>query len=424
MKPRKVKEFINNYETKIKYLRQDYYNKISLNQSNEELLFLEKVLDIIPYIITTVLLILFRFTIGSIIISIMQIILYESIKETIIKKINIRSNNNYLKAIKKQKYKSIEEYEKNIKEIITGPNGYYTKLLNTLKEEHHINDDTKTIQTVDGETMYIWSNKKQNMIFLLKDNTNIKPQLQRIKTTYINYFRKDKDTKNIVLQTTENLYVLKSEYEQILNEIIPNKKYETNNIFTPEEYIKDFELYIHKQNKNIIEKIKKDTNLINNNNIYIIICIILMLITMIIKSFIPTTIFKVAILILNYIIINNYQSLIIILNKKSNQKNNVLKIIKAQQETKNRFNELKNMLNIKDSYKTIFTKNGEKIIIWKNTNYIHLFFNEIKENIKYIVVKSKDIICNQINEENLVLSIKNKRIELRKDAIDTLKLYL
>ena len=82
------------------------------------------------------------------------------------------------------------------------------------------------------------------------------------------------------------------------------------------------------------------------------------------------------------------------------------------------------MLNIKDSYKTIFTKNGEKIIIWKNTNYIHLFFNEIKENIKYIVVKSKDIICNQINEENLVLSIKNKRIELRKDAIDTLKLYL
>ena len=424
MKPRKVKEFINNYETKIKYLRQDYYNKISLNQSNEELLFLEKILDIIPYIITTILLILFRFTIGSIIISIMQIILYESIKETIIKKFNIRSNNNYLKAIKKQKYKSIEEFEKNIKEIITGPNGYYTKLLNTLKEEHHINDETKTIQTVDGETMYIWSNKKQNMIFLLKDNTNIKPQLQRIKTTYINYFRKDKDTKNIVLQTTENLYVLKPESEQILNEIIPNKKYETNNIFKPEEYIKEFELYIHKQNKNIIEKIKKDTNLINNNNIYIIICIILMLITMIIKSIIPTTIFKVAILILNYIIINNYQSLIITLNQKSNQKNNALKIIKAQQETKNRFNELKNMLNIKDSYKTIFTKNGEKIIIWKNTNYIHLFFNEIKENIKYIVVKSKAIICNQINEENLVLSIKNKRIELRKDAIDTLKLYL
>lgn len=420
MKLKKINKFIDTYENKIKYIREDYYNKISQVQYNETLLFLENSLNILPFIIAIFILIFGDFSITSVIVALLVTLIHEVLKELFFNKIKIKEKNEYLKEIKKLKFKSIEDYEKNIKEYITGKNGYYNKLLNTLIDNHHINKNTNIIQTNTGESYYIWLNKKETMMFLLNNNTNSKPALKRIKMQNIRYYRYDKDNKNIILYTIDEMFILKEDSLEIFDTLIPSKKYETSNTFSPEEYIKDFELFIHKEQKREINK--NNSNKKFNENIILLISILTLIITTIIKNMYKLPIWNIITLILVLKIIFHYKSINNILIKKDIKSKNIMNIIINKTETKLRFFELKKMLNIKNTYESIFTNEGERIILWKNNNYLHMFFNEITNNIKYIVAKTKDISYSQ--NDKILLHIKNKKIELRKDALTTLKKYL
>ena len=88
--------------------------------------------------------------------------------------------NEYLEAIRKYGYRSIEDYERKLKKYISGPEGYYNTLLLDLIEKYNINSSTKVIRTTNNEEYFIWSNKNKDKIYLLNTQINHKPEAKII----------------------------------------------------------------------------------------------------------------------------------------------------------------------------------------------------------------------------------------------------
>ena len=166
-------KFINIHEKYIKEYRDEYYKNIILN--NNKLATTHPVITfLIPMVISLIILVISKFSIIGCISSIVSLIIINLLIYLLYtSKID---KNEYLEAIRKHGFRSIEEYETKLKKYITGPEGYYNNLLLDLIEKYNINSSTKRIYTNKNEEYYIWSNTNKDKIYLLRTYSTKKPE--------------------------------------------------------------------------------------------------------------------------------------------------------------------------------------------------------------------------------------------------------
>lgn len=410
------KKFINLYEKEIKHYRDEYYKNIIFNShkiaySNPVLTFL------IPLVISCVLLILTKFSITGYIISIFTLIASNILIHMLYtSKID---KNEYLEAIKRYGYHSIEDYEKKLREIITGPQGYYNNLLLDLIEKYNLNSSTKKIKTIKNEEYYIWSSKNKDKIYLLNTYINKKPEVKILQVSSIRYFRVEGVTEHVILKTDNDIYTFKPETLPVFNDLIKNKRLENIKAFDPATHINDYEIYMHKVKKNLnkdYSKKKEKYNASIHNTIYIL---IILFIIIIITLFLPnikniTNIVNCFLLILLNLSISG-----ILNNKVKESIKSDIEVIRELNNDPNNieiFQELKHVLGISDSYDKVYTREGAEYITWVANGYFHVFLNMIYFNSVYMAVKTSDVRYFKLDSNSCDIKLKDKTLEFTKEA--------
>lgn len=410
------KRFINAYEKEIKDYRDEYYKNIILN-NNKTTPTYPVVTFLVPLIISLVLLLASEFTILGYIVSfaaliIINLLIYFLFTSRIEK-------NNYLEAIRRNGYRSIEDYEKKLREIITGPTGYYNNLLLDLIEKHNINSSTKKVQTIKNEEYYFWSSKNKDKIYLLNTYCNQKPEVKIIPISNVRYFRVDPNTQNVIFKTNNDLFIFKPEAITYINEILKEKRLENIKTFEPAIYIDDYEIYMHKIKKNLEKdtskkKEKHDTSL--NNAIYLTIAIALIIVISIVLTQVATiaNIFNCVLIILLNLSINGVLKNKVKVSFKAETE--LIKELNNNPEYIEVFKELKYVLGIKDTYDKVYTKEGAEYITWVTNGYFHVFLNLIYFNSVYMAVKTSDVKYFKEDYNSCDLKLKDKTLEFTKES--------
>lgn len=409
------KRFIKLYEKEIKYYREEYYKNIIFNNkitySNPVITFL------IPLIIGALILIILNFTIISYILSIITLIL-SNIFIHLIYTSQI-TKNEYLEAIKKYGYHSIEEYEKKIRDFITGPNGYYNQLVLDLIEKHNINSSTKKIRTIKNEEYYIWTSKNKDKIYLLNTYCNQKPEIKNIPISSIRYFRVEPITNHVILKTDNDIYTFKEETVTLFNELIKNKRLENLKTFEPAVHINDYEIYMHKVKKNLEKdytKKRENYHQAIHNSVYYIVGIAVLVA---ISTFFPAISNIVNVINCLLIILLNL-SITKALNNKVDDNiktdTETIKELNHNPENIEVFNELKHVLGISNSYDKVYTKEGAEYITWVANGYFHVFLNLIYFNTVYMAVKTSDVRYFRVDQNSCDIKLKDKTLEFTKEA--------
>lgn len=411
-----AKKFIKIYEREIKEYRDEYYRNIILNNNKTSNTY-PVLTFLIPLVISALILVLSEFTILSYIISIITLI---SLNLLIYFLFTSRiDKNEYLEAIRKYGYRSIEDYERKLKKYTSGPEGYYNTLLLDLIEKYNINSSTKVIRTTNNEEYFIWSNKNKDKIYLLNTQINHKPEAKIISVSNIRYFRVDPTNQNVIFKTHNELYTFKPETITVFNELIKNKRLENIKSFDPGTYINDYEIYMHKIKKNMekdytTKKEKFDASI--HNTIYLLIAITLIIvITNIIEdiSNITNIINCFLLILLNYSINGILNNIV-----KENIKSDIQTIreLNNNPEYIHIFKELKYVLGINNNYDKVYTKEGAEYITWIANGYFHVFLNLIYFNSVYMAVKASDVKYYKVDKDSCDIKLKDKTLEFTKES--------
>ncbi len=409
------KKFIKIYEKEIKEYRDEYYKNIILNNNKTHSTY-PVLTFLIPLVISSIILLLSDFSNLGYIASIatlisLNILIYLLYTSRIDK-------NEYLEAIRKYGYYSIEDYEKKIRQYITGPEGFYNNLLLDLIEKHNINSSTKKIQTTKNEEYYIWSNKNKDKIYMLNTYCNKKPEALIIPISNIRYFRTD-NSQNVILKTDNHIYTFKPSAITLFNELIKEKRLENIKKFDPGTYIDDYEIFMHKVKKNLEKdyskkREKRDSSF--NNCFYLLVIISIIVI---INNIIPvisniTNIINCLLIILLNLSIRGVTNNQVKQTKKAD--NEIIKELNNNPEYIEIFNELKYVLGIKDTYDKVYTKEGAEYITWVANGYFHVFLNMIYFNSVYMSVKTSDVKYFKEDYNSCDIKLKDKTLEFTKQS--------
>jgi vacuolar-type H+-ATPase subunit E/Vma4 len=411
------KKFIEKYEKELKEYREKYYRNI-INISNQDKEYPAAIFYTIPIIIVLIILLISKFTIIGYAISFISIFISNYIIKYISKKMQLEPFNEYLEAIKRNGYNSIEEYEKKVRDIITGPNGYYQEVLKNLINLYKIDNTTRTVSSAKGEEYYYWINRNRDKIMLLNTKTNQKPEVKTIQIGNVRYFRIDNEKKELIINTSTEIYHFKTNSFDIFNEVLKEKRLENLTTFTPGTYIDDFEIYIHsiKSEDNKLKQKNEDkfTNYVNSIAV-LSICLGVTAGLLIILDKYHFIINLIALIIIMIINTKLRRALSI---EKSTIKTDAdyIKELNNNSECIERFNELKFVLGIKPTYDKIYTTEGAEYITWLSNGYFHVFLNLIYFNSVYMVVKLNDVKYYKLEKNECTVKLKDKTLVFTKDA--------
>lgn len=419
MNNRKIKHkfFIEKYENDIKDLRTKYYKNLVTSQK-KDLISPSLSLLMIPFLIAIIIILKNYFSIKSYIIAIIAIIISNILISILSSLLKLEETKNYKSEIRKLGYFSIEDYEQKLKKYITGDNGYYSILLNDLIQEYNINETTKKIFSVDGEGYYIWTNQNQDTINLLNCQRKSKPEIKSIKISSIRYFRIDNMKNCIILKSdTDELY-LKLDSLPILNEIIKEKRLENIKNFTPENYINDFEIYMHTVKHKLEKKNQRNSKFISQNINHLIICL-LGLCTLIgfstfLKDYIK--IINVTNIIFIFFINKSIKNIFSLTANKNKKEKDDIKEINNNPECIEKFEELKYSLGISNSFDKVYTNEGACYLTWVANGYFHVFLNVIYFNVVYMAIKTSDVNYYKTTGKECLIKLKDKTLTFKKEA--------
>lgn len=419
------KKFIEKYEKEIKGYRDNYYRNI-INKSQNPKQYPTITFYIIPIIIAILILLLLGFNIQGYIVSFLSIIISNYIIKCLSKTFKLEQSNEYLEAINRCGYFSIEEYEKKINEIITGPNGYYQETLNKLIEKYKIDEQTRRVTTIKGEEYYYWTSKNRDKIMLLNTKANQKPEIKTIVIGNIRYFRIDPYKKALILNTSSDIYYFKENTLDIFNELLKEKRLENIKTFTPGTYIDDFEIYIHniRSEENKLKQKNEDKITIYVNSIVVLsICLALIVAFLIIIDNFHFILNTIAI-ILEIAISIKLRGALNIEKRITKTDIEYIKELNSNPENYERFEELKYVLGIKPTYDRIYTQEGAEYITWLSNGYFHVFLNLIYFNAVYMSVKLNDVKYYKTDKNECSVKLKDKTLVFTKDAEKVFKKIL
>lgn len=421
----KYKRFINIYEKEIKQYRDKYYKNI-IQYSNTNTTYPTISFYLLPIIVSILILILLNFSIIGYLVSFLSIIVINYILKIITNTFKMEAINEYKEQLKKHGYFSIEDYENQIKKIITGPGGYYETLQQELIEKYSINQNTRRITTTSGEEYYLWTNSTRDKIQLLNTRTTQKPEIKTIALADVRYFRIDHNKKSIIINTSKEDYFFKEDNLNIINEIMKEKRLENIKSFTPSIYIDDFEIYMHslkteeeKINQEKIKEISATTNII----IACVICLIIFVaITNIIEKY--QVILHAANILSLTIISSKLRKVLSIKVNKNKGDIEYINELNTNQECIERFEELKYVLGISNSYDRIYSKEGAEYLTWIANGYFHVFLNVIYFNVVYMSIKVSDVAYYKVENKICEIKLKDKKLEFTSDAENAFKKIL
>lgn len=416
---KKTMKFIENYEKYIMPLREKYYKTILQQKNSKDGKKILLLFKYIPFLISLIILVINSFTTKGYTISVIFILLVNIFIKFLVKYLNIENTNSYLEAIRKQGFLTIQDYEKKLKEIVTGPNGYYYQILEELKSKYNITDqNVRKITTTSNDEYYIWTNAKQDKINILNTKTNKHPNIETIKISNIRYYRIDNEKQCIVLKTDTNIFYLKKENISILNDIIKNKRLENITTFEPELYINDFEIFMHKIKKDINSNNQYETDKLSNNINKLLISFIILMISIFIKNILSTyqLIITIISIISLYILCTSLYELIIYKGKRKLTEDEEISILNRIPECIENFKELKYALGIYDNYDKIYTKDKICYITWSKNGYFHLFLNLIYYNVVYMSIKPSDVRYYKVDNKECEIKLKDKTLVFSKEA--------
>lgn len=421
MNDKKIKQFVKEYETKIKKLRDRYYEKVNSKEFKDTTNTpnYNAISIIITLIVCTFILIFWHGIVGDII-SLILATLSIVITRYIIKEDDNLQNNDFIRAIRKAGYMTIEAYDEKLSEYVTGPCGVYKTELEELKDIYNVDDDTDILYAQNNDRYYAWRNNSKKTIYLLNTKITEKPEVKSIHEDRVRYYRFDKTQKLIILKTDiEDYYFLPRSLEEI-EELFPGKDFKSSKSSEPEEYINDFEKYISKVRKEIENKEKscsKKKAVARNSAITLILIMITCIILeyLIPKLSIITTIIPIISLIPYALNLSRYSREYFRIPKNEYE---LIQALNNDRNNINRFNELKVSLGIDNTSDVIYTKDAYQYQTWVRNGYFHLFQNVIQSNVVYIVVKVDDIEYFKPEETQCSIKFKNKNLIFKPCAAD------
>ncbi|HAB66829.1 MAG TPA: hypothetical protein DCE23_05630 [Firmicutes bacterium] len=407
------KNFIDTYENKIKKIREEYYrNKV--NKSSV----LNIDLTLIATIISLFLLIIFGFNLTGFIVAFIGSIVINLIFVFTSRMLGIDSGSNYLREIKRLGYLNIASYEKSLRKYVTGPGGYYDILLEELKKQYNLTDQVRKIEGAKGESYFIWLNSNQDSINLLNERTTDKPQVISIRMNNIRYFRIDHKTRTILLKTDIEFYRFQMSALDIFNEILKNKRFDNLINFEPEQYISDFEIFIHNFEQKINNKGNRKSYDEYEKEFSKLVLYIIMYIVgagLIVCAF-DNLILKIAEMLVLILLSYSFASLLNTKKYSTNNQKDMLHIMNSDEECIERFNELKIALNIREDYDIVYSKDNASYYTWVANGYFHVFLNVIYTSVIYMAVKVSDVSYYRKTSSGCVVKLKDKTLEFRRDA--------
>ncbi len=412
------KKFVEIYENKIKDFRKEYYKNIinmSASSDNKTIFIL---INIIPIILGVLIVLTGGFSINSHILAIITFIIACIVIKVVFKATNLANTNAYLNELIKYGYYSIEDYENKLKKYITGPNGYYNYLLNELIKQYDISDKTRKVSGIHGELYYIWTNSNQDKLQLLNCRTTEKPEIITIRFVNIRYFRVDYKNKEIVLKTDLDEYYFKLDALDTFNEYIKEKRLENIKTNKPEDYINDFELYMHKIKSDIIIKEEKSKEELATNIIQIICYFIATILLIFTKVYINKNLFLLNLvnLLIFVMLCINIKKLIFNINNFVLNEEDYIRVLNTDEKCKEHFNELKFALGIKDTYDRVYSNEGACYLTWVANGYFHIFLNLIYFNVVYMAIKTSDVLYYLKSNNECIVKLRDKTLTFTRDA--------
>ena len=405
---KKEEKLLYLYENKLKDVRKEYDKNLTLASNSNQYIWL----NYIPTLSAALVILLLKFTIYSYLISLLIILVSCLITNFIQKRIlKINQNNNYSKILRKNGYLTIKQFEKDLKEYITGPTGFYSKTLETLKIKHNITDKTKIYKDIYNENYYIWFDKKNDSLNILSTNTLIRPIVKSTKLSHVRYYRKDNN--NLILKTDLDLYVFDNIEPSFFDTNMPNKKFENFTNVDYEEHIADFEMYMYKY-RNKINQTRFQLQAEKSYLIYIFILALLVVGISTLNNYkILCIIVSIIIILLINIKMNEYLNIDI---PKNNNEVKLVKEINENKDIQSMFKELKIILNVKDSYDTIYSIENAPYLTWTSNGYFHVFLNIIYFNVVFISVKVSDVNYYKCINNECEISTKIKTLYFKSDS--------
>jgi Mn2+/Fe2+ NRAMP family transporter len=81
-----------------------------------------------------------------------------------------------------------------------------------------------------------------------------------------------------------------------------------------------------------------------------------------------------------------------------------------------KFQELKYILGIRDTYDRVYTLEGAEYLTWVANGYFHVFLNMIYYNTVFMSIKSSDVKYYKTDYNSCDVKLKDKTLEFRKEA--------
>lgn len=415
MQKRKNKIFLA-YDTKIRYLRDEYYKNIKFmnDDSNSEIMYYIE--QGVPVLIGWIILFLFSFSFKALMIMIVVMSLFNFFINLYLNIVGKNKRNRYLEEIRKFGFFSIAAFEEYLKKNITGPEGIYSNKLAELVNDNEIGEHTDVLRTKGGEKYYIWADG--NNIYLLSQSLNRMPEVIKLRSVDIRYYRVDFNRQMTVLKTDIQEFFFDVEADSILKKYIEEKSFLNMNYLNVEDYVNDFERFMHNYRKKIEMNREYDLHLKNGYFANTVMIVILMFLMVLGINFLDhyKVLFSLMILGLCYFFNKNVKNVLSINLKSEMSDKDYIKYLSEDIECVNRFRELKISLLIPSTAQVIYNTEGMPYLVWVSNGYFHVFLDVIYFNVLYMSVKVNDVLYFKEEKSGTTVKLKEHTLEFRKDA--------
>lgn len=414
--------FIKNYEKYVYQARKEYYENITIYNKGYSL---KNIVVFFPYIAAIVaafLLFTNGFHLEGIITAGLCIVVVNLIIKIIERFMKLEDLSNYENAIRRLGYFNIDSYEIRLRFFVTGKFGLYTKQLEEYKRQYDLNENSKTVMDINGNLFYIFLDSKMDKIIFLPATTNLKPKLDIIKYGSIRYYRVDLYKQMVILKTNNNEYFFKMSALPIFKSVIEDKDFNNLHSFHPEDYISDFELYMHRVKSDLNKKsnINKEITFTSTIKMIILSFIIAICYIVSLKLNKYLLLLHAVMLVSMFLISLSFYTFIHYISSGIYSDDDYLKYFKHDKNVLERFQELKVSLNIFDKYDTIYNLEGTPYLTWYCNGYFHLFLNIPYFNVVYMVINPKTINYYRVEGNECVIKMGEQSLVFKRSAYKVL----
>ena len=418
--------FIRNYEKYVYQARKEYYENITIYNKGYSF---KNIIVFFPYVVAIIVCFVL-FSNGFSLEGIITAFIFAFVLNLLIKLVEhcmkLDDLSNYENAIRRLGYFNIDSYERRLRLFVTGKFGIYTKTLEDYKRQYSLDQNSKTIMDINGNLFYIFMDSKMDKIILLPATTNLKPKLDIIKYGSIRYYRVDTIKQMVILKTSNNEYYFKMNALPIFKSVIADKDFNNLHSFHPEDYISDFELFMHRVKTELTDKSNLNKEISFHSVIQMIVYGFLIAVAYIVllKYSSYAFLLHVGMIICTFLFSLALNTFFHYISSGIYSESDIIKFVNRDKKVLERFQELKISLNIFDRYDTIYNLEGTPYLTWYTNGYFHLFLNMAYFHVVYMAINPKTIDYYRVEGNECIVKMGEQKLVFRRNAYKVLRRVL